>query len=123
MTTAAPSPELQRLVDPWEFGVASQKPPNDTERSKGSEFATWSLTLIDEVPGPSIGDAIEYIEWLGLDWRDFRTTMISESLVGEIYTTEFSVSGPPDLVEHLSNAHEIRKRIREADDGWDIKVG
>lgn len=85
MTTKVPRPELEKLVDPWNFDTVGsrQKPsPRDMANSLNSEIATWSLTLIDEIPGPSIGDAMEYIDWLGLDWRDFRTVMVSETLNG-----------------------------------------
>ena len=65
---------------------------------------------------------MEYIDWLGFDWRDFRTVIVSETLNGQIYTTVFAVTGPRDLVQRLRTAHDKRKE-RGGDDDWIMQTG
>ncbi len=75
------------------------------------ELACWSFSLTDENPGPSTGDAAEYIERLGFDpWSFAELKLIYEVTQGRIVTGIFVVVGQQDELEAPRLAHEKATR-------------
>jgi len=63
--------------------------------------------MVDQSPGPSLGDAIDLINELGFDSREFRAVeMIDDMHKEDRHITEFSVTGPLDLLVSLQAAYE-----------------
>ena len=65
----------------------------------------WSVTLVDDPPGPSIGDLAELIELLGFNPWTFTFAPMSDLRVDGMVITDFQLSGPPDLVRSLRSAY------------------
>lgn len=66
----------------------------------------WTFTLVDELPGPSTGDAAEIIEALGFDpWSFSDLEIASESDHDGIVATEFVVTGSKAALDALRKAH------------------
>mgnify|MGYP000095959266 CR=1 FL=1 len=66
----------------------------------------WIFSLADEPPGPSFGDAAEFVERLGLDpWSFARIEPGAETICGAVVTTEFFVTGTRAQLEELQAAH------------------
>ena len=66
----------------------------------------WTLTLLDTMPGPSIGDAAEHIEKLGFDpWSFEDIDVICETTHDRIVTVEFVVTGVESALDALRRAH------------------
>lgn len=78
-----------------------------SEHSSNKSLYRWSFTLMDEIPGPSTGDAAEHIEALGFDPWEFRSLdLVNETLVGGEYFAQFDLVGPRPMVEELRRAHD-----------------
>ena len=78
------------------------------------ELACWSFQLTDENPGPSTGDAGEYIERLGFNpWSLQKLDLVYEFTQGWTVTGIFIVIAQRDVVERLRLAHEKAKTVRE----------
>lgn len=72
-----------------------------------SSLCRWSFCLADETPGPSVGDAAEYIERLGFNpWNLSSLYLARETLIDGEWLAEFDVVGPRALVEELRLAHD-----------------
>lgn len=66
----------------------------------------WTFTLVDEMPGPSTGDAAECIEALGFNpWSFSDLEIVSEAVHDGIVTTEFLVTGSKAALDALRKAH------------------
>jgi hypothetical protein len=66
----------------------------------------WTFTLVDEMPGPSTGDAAEYTESLGFDpWLLSDLEIVSESDHDGVVTLEFMVTGSEAALDGLRKAH------------------
>jgi hypothetical protein len=66
----------------------------------------WEFCLVDEKPGPAVGDAVALIESLGFDpWLFSSLALVSESCVEKLAICEFAVAGPRLLVDALRAAH------------------
>jgi hypothetical protein len=75
-------------------------------------LACWSFSLVDEVPGPSVGDAAEHIESLGFNpWGFAQLELVYEFTRGRVVTAVFVVVGSPKSVAELRAAHD--KSIHE----------
>ena len=67
----------------------------------------WSFCLADGTPGPSVGDAADYIEALGFNpWNLFSLDLARKTLLDGEWLAEFEVVGPRALVEELRLAHD-----------------
>jgi hypothetical protein len=78
-------------------------------KNKGSEgpLFQWKFSLLDESPGPSEGDAGEFIECLGLDqWSFFSLDLVAESTVGDRCLSEFAVRGSLETLNRLRDLHD-----------------
>jgi hypothetical protein len=74
--------------------------------TKGQLFQ-WKFSLVDVNPGPSVGDAAEFIESLGFDpWSLQSLDLVSESCYGNEWVSEFVVTGPIELVSRLRKLHD-----------------
>jgi hypothetical protein len=72
---------------------------------KGQPYQ-WEFCLVDEKPGPAVGDAVALIESLGFDpWSFSSLALVSESCVENLAICEFAVAGPRTLVDGLRAAH------------------
>lgn len=61
--------------------------------------------MIDERPGPSVGDAAELLETLGIDPRWFSgLKLVSEYYAGPLALSQFEVTGPCARIEVLKLA-------------------
>lgn len=70
-------------------------------------LACWSFSLVDEEPGPSVGDAAEYIESLGFYPREFaKLELVYEFTRGRVVTAIFVLVGSPERVAELRAAHD-----------------
>jgi hypothetical protein len=69
----------------------------------------------DESPGPSTGDAEEYIELLGCNPNGLISVdLVNDTYHGELCVSEFSVSGPFELVNRLRALHDADNDIVSA---------
>ncbi|HXT13126.1 MAG TPA: hypothetical protein VN873_16325 [Candidatus Angelobacter sp.] len=67
----------------------------------------WTFILVDQSPGPSLGDAIDLINELGFDSREFRAVeMIDDMHKVDRHITEFSVTGSLVLLRSLQAAYD-----------------
>lgn len=78
----------------------------NNNRTPQEHLYQWNFYLVDEKPGPSIGDAAEFLQTLGFDpWAFSKLDLVSESYEGEMAISKFSVAGSRRLVEELRAAH------------------
>ena len=71
-----------------------------------SSLYRWSFALIAEPPGPSEGDALEFIEDLGFQTSAFtRVSLIGEITCGRSVIARFEVVGSRDMLESLRTLH------------------
>jgi len=62
---------------------------------------------VDVTPGPSVGDAAEFIESLGLDpWRFSSLDLVNEICTGDEWIAEFVVTGSFETLDRLRNLHD-----------------
>lgn len=65
----------------------------------------WKFCLQDDPPGPSVGDAAEFIEGLGMDpWSFEKLELSDEWWEGMMAVSEFEVMGTPKQLEALRAA-------------------
>jgi hypothetical protein len=70
-------------------------------------LACWSFSLVDEVPGPSVGDAAEHLEGLGFNpWSFQKLELIYEFTRGRMVTGVFLVVGSPKVLAELRAMHD-----------------
>lgn len=63
--------------------------------------------MADKQPGPSQGDAAEYIESLGFDpWKFAALEIVRETSLGQMSISEFEVRGSSEDLDALQRAHE-----------------
>lgn len=75
----------------------------------------WHFTLIDVSPGPSIGDAAEFIESLGLDpWSFDSLDLACDTCNGNEWISDFVVTGPFELVSRLHTLHDVTRNSSTA---------
>lgn len=66
----------------------------------------WTFTLVDEIPGPSVGDAAEHLEALGFNpWSFANIEILTETTHDEIVSTEFAVTGSEFSLNALRTSH------------------
>lgn len=79
------------------------------------KLCQWTFTMEDVSPGPSTGDAEEYIESLGSNPRSFFSLdLVSDTHHGNQCVSEFSVSGSFELVNRLRELHDADKNTISA---------
>lgn len=84
-----------------EPGIASMNLPAEITPPE-----RWTFSMVDERPGPSVGDAAELIDLLGLDYRSFSSLkLIAESYDGPLSLSQFEVTGPREQINALKHAH------------------
>jgi hypothetical protein len=65
------------------------------------------LTLADELPGPSEGDAAEHLQALGFDpWALEKLLLIHEQAHDRQITAKFMLVGDPKLIQRIAEAEE-----------------
>jgi hypothetical protein len=79
------------------------------------KLCQWTFTMEDMPPGPSTGDAEEYIESLGCNPGSFFSLdLVSDTLQDTQCVSEFSVSGSLELVNRLRELHDAGKKTVSA---------
>lgn len=64
-----------------------------------------TFILIDELPGPSVGDAADHLEQLGLDpWQFDEILQIDDFADEKMIAVTFAAIGPQKLIEALNTA-------------------
>ena len=72
-----------------------------------SPSTRWTFTLVDELPGPSTGDAAEHLEGLGFNpWSFEELALIDEVTHDRMVVATFAVVGPATVLARLQAAHE-----------------
>lgn len=83
----------------------------ESSRTISTTLSQFTFCLVDEIPGPSVGDAAELIEAFGMNpWAFITLGIISETTRSRIVTTHFAVTGPEPLVCALREAF-VQKRV------------
>ncbi|MCX6923988.1 MAG: hypothetical protein NT154_12385 [Verrucomicrobia bacterium] len=87
-----------------------------SKNSLGDTLIRLSFCLADGTPGPSVGDAADYIEALGFNlWNLFSLDLARETPIDGEWLAEFEVVGPRALVEELRLAHDRASGSTSAD--------
>lgn len=83
----------------------------ESSRTVSTTLSQFTFCLVDEIPGPSVGDAAELIEAFGMNpWAFITLDIISETTRDGIVTTHFAVTGPEPLVCALREAF-VQQRV------------
>lgn len=71
-------------------------------------FLRWSFWLAEELPGPSLDDAIELIQTVGSDPLAFAIVAGDSLRTEHVIATQFEVVGPAHLIRDLKSAYDLR---------------
>jgi len=67
--------------------------------------------MVDDRPGPSVGDAAEMIEELGFDpWSCESLKLVAETYQGQTAISGFEIKGCREWLEALRSAHDRSTR-------------